>query len=231
LTVQGQIKRVEVELNRLGQEDTRVVLLRTIPGVGIRTAEAVVAYLDDVKRFASIKKAASYFGLVPSQDASAAVNRLGRITRQGPSLVRRLLTEAAWQGIRRSPQLRTYFERIGQGNAERNKIALVATAHHLVRVMVAMLRSGEIWREPATQGVAGGVSWGTAREALPAMRFADIVSATRGTHCRPLDPRLASLCCREGKIVRRRRSLPLGRKREPQPDPDEHTWCLRTPRV
>ena len=44
------------------------------------------------------------------------------------------------------------------------------------------------------------------------MRFADIVSATRGTHCRPLDPRLASLCCREGKIVRRRRSLSVGKE-------------------
>jgi transposase len=146
LTVHGQIQRVEKELNQLGQQHAGVTLLRTIPGVGMRTAEAVVAYLDDVKRFANVKQVGSYFGLVPCQDASGSVNRLGHITKQGPSLVRRLLTEAAWQGIRRSPRLRAFFERIGQGNRERRKIALVATAHHLVRVMVAMLRSGEVWR-------------------------------------------------------------------------------------
>ena len=146
LTVQAQIRRVEAELNRVGLKDARVSLLRTIPGVGMRTAEAVVAYLDDVRRFSNLKQVGSYFGLVPRQDASATVNHLGHITKQGPSLVRRLLTEAAWQGIRRSAQLRAYFERIGQSNRERRKIALVATAHHLVRVMVAMLRSGESWR-------------------------------------------------------------------------------------
>jgi transposase len=147
LSVHEQIRRVEKELNRLGEEHAGVVLLRTIPGVGIRTAEAVVAYIDDVRRFANIKQVAGYFGLVPSQDASATVNRLGHITKQGPSTVRRLLTEAAWQGIRRSAKLRAFFERVGQGNRERRKIALVATAHHLLRVMVAMLRSGETWRD------------------------------------------------------------------------------------
>jgi transposase len=150
LTVQGQIKRVETELNRIGQQHAGVTLLRTIPGVGLRTAEAIMAYVDDIRRFTNVRQVGSYFGLVPSQDASASVNRLGHITKQGPSVVRRLLTEAAWQGIRRSPHLRSYFERIGQGNRDRKKIALVATAHHLVRVMVAMLRKGEPWREAET---------------------------------------------------------------------------------
>jgi len=154
LLVQGQVKRLEKELNRVGQQNADVMLLQTIPGVGMRTAEALVAYLDDVRRFARVKQVGSYFGLVPSQDASASVNRLGHITKQGPSLVRRLLVEATWQGIRHSAHLRSYFERIGQGNRERKKIALVATAHHLLRVVVAMLRDGEGWRETAAPKTA-----------------------------------------------------------------------------
>ena len=67
----------------------------------------------------------SYFGLVSSQDQSGSTNRLGHITRCGPSVVRCLLTEAAWQGVRRSPTIGHYFNRIGQGNKERKKIALV----------------------------------------------------------------------------------------------------------
>ena len=131
-TVQAQIKRVEMELNRIGREHAGVTLLRTIPGVGMRTAEAMVAYVDDVRRFAKVRQVGSYFGLVPSQDASAAVNRLGHITKQGPSLVRRLVTEAAWQGIRRSPHLRRYFERISQGNRERRKGGATQSIRHVV---------------------------------------------------------------------------------------------------
>lgn len=61
--------------------------------------------------------------------------------------MRRLLIEAAWQGIRRSGTIRAFFERVKRDDPDRKKIALVATGHWLVRVMAAMLRSGECWRE------------------------------------------------------------------------------------
>ena len=143
--LEKQIQRVEKELNAIVAEHSGVYLLRTIPGVGPRTSEAMMAYIDDPQRFSKNKKIGSYFGLVPSEDTSVN-KRLGHITRQGPSTVRRLLAEAAWQGYRRSPHIRAYFERIQRGDRQRKKIALVATAHYLARVMLAMLRSGECWR-------------------------------------------------------------------------------------
>jgi len=142
-----QIRRAEKALERYGRPQVGVQVLRSIPGVGMRTAEAVAAYVHEAARFASNKSAGCYFGLVPSQDASGASNRLGHITGQGPATVRKVLAEAAWQGIRRSPTIRAYFERIRRDDPERRKIALVATAHYLSRVMVAMLRTGEFWRE------------------------------------------------------------------------------------
>jgi transposase len=145
-----RIRRVEKQLNQIADASAAVTLLKTIPGVGVRTAEAVVAYLDDVKRFSRNKKIGSYFGLVPCQDASADRNRLGHITRDGPAVVRKFLCEACWRGIRKSPALRAYFERIMGDDPDRKKIALVATAHHLARIMGAMLRSGECWRESIT---------------------------------------------------------------------------------
>lgn len=145
----GQVRRVEQHLNAIATRHPGVVLLRTIPGVGPRTAEAVVAYIDHPDRFRRTKQIGAYFGLVPCQDSSAAVNRLGHITREGPSSVRRLITEAAWQATRLDPTVRGYFERIAQGNRDRRKIALVATAHYLLRVMLAMLRTGETWRAAA----------------------------------------------------------------------------------
>ena len=50
--------------------------------------------------------------------------------------------------------LRRYFKRIQQGHKDRKKIALVATSHYLARVMLAMLRTGEAWRETELKEVA-----------------------------------------------------------------------------
>ena len=148
-SLRGLMRRVEEALGEIAQSQAGVNLLMEIPGVGIRTAEAVMAYVDDPHRFRSVKSIGSYFGLVPCQDQSAGKNQLGHLTRQGPATVRKLLTEASWQAIRRSKKIRAHFERIRQGNPERKRIALVATAHYLLRVMLAMLRTGEVWRAEA----------------------------------------------------------------------------------
>lgn len=150
----GKIRRVEKELKKAADAHPGVALLMTIPGVGIRTAEAVVAWVDDVGRFARVRQVGSYFGLVPCQDASAERNRLGHITKDGPATVRKLLCEAAWQGVLRSPTIGRFFERVSGGEAGRRKIAAVATAHYLARVMAAMLRTGQAWRENERAGAA-----------------------------------------------------------------------------
>jgi transposase len=151
-----RIKRVEKHLKKIADEQPGVALLMTIPGIGIRTAEAFCAYVDDIRRFERVKQVGTYFGLVPCQDATGDVNRLGHITRDGPPTVRKLLCEAAWQGIKRSPTIKRFFERVQHDDPQRKKIALVATAHYLVRVMAAMLRSGEVWRHEKKKGFSQG---------------------------------------------------------------------------
>jgi transposase len=141
-----RIKQVQAALNQEAQKHPAVALLRTIPGVGPRTAEAVVAYIDNPARFASVRDAGVYFGLVPCQDASADNNRLGHITREGPASVRKLLIEAAWQGVNRCSAIRDHYQQIIGDDPDKRKIALVATARWLVVVMLAMLKSGEACR-------------------------------------------------------------------------------------
>ena len=149
--LQPQIRRVEVELNRRAKANLGICLLTTIPGVGVRTAEAVLAYIDDPRRFSRNNQIGAYFGLVPCEDTSVK-HRLGHITCDGPATARKLLVEAAWQTVRRCPRTRALFERLQKGNPQRKKIAIVAVAHHLARVMLAMLRTGEAWRtEPQAQ--------------------------------------------------------------------------------
>jgi len=144
-----QVKEATGTLDQVAQRHPGVGLLKTIPGIGPRTAEAVVAYVDQPDRFHRSRQVGSYFGLTPSQDDSADVRRTGHITKNGPSTVRKLLVEAAWQAIRHSETFKRNFERIAAGKPERRKIALVAIANRLARVMAAMLRTGEVWREAA----------------------------------------------------------------------------------
>lgn len=144
--LRSKVARVEKELAKVAAKHPAVALLMTIPGVGIRTAEAFVAYVDDPSRFARSDQFGVYFGLVPCQDASAGTNRLGHITCEGPATVRKLLTESAWQAVRHSPRIKGWFERITNGAADRRKIAIVAVTRKLAVVMGAMLKSGEAWR-------------------------------------------------------------------------------------
>lgn len=107
----------------------------------------MAAFVDDPHRFPHAKAVGRYFGLVPSQDQSGDRNRLGHITREGAPVVRQLVAEASWQVLRRSPTVRAFFERAQRDDPQRKKIALVATAHYLVRVMWAMLKRGTVWEE------------------------------------------------------------------------------------
>ena len=142
-----QAERIEEHLNQQAKHSPAVLRLRSIPGVGVRTAEAVAAFIDDPHRFRDAKAVGRYFGLVPSQDQSGDRNRLGHITREGPAVVRQLVAEATWQALRRSPTVRAYFERVRRDDPQRKKIALVATVHYLVRVMWALLKRGTTWEE------------------------------------------------------------------------------------
>ena len=142
-----QIGRVEKQLDRFSRDNPAVWQLRSIPGVGPRTAEAVVAFIDDPHRFARSKAVGAYFGMVPCQDQSGSTNRLGHITRDGSPTVRQLLVEATWQAVRRSPRVRAFCERVQRDDPKRKKIAVIATAHYLVRVMHAMLKNGTLWNE------------------------------------------------------------------------------------
>src|SRR5262249_17279813 len=76
---------IDTILKRRAKHSPAVLVLRSIPGVGVRTAEAVAAFVDDPDRFREAKAIGRYFGLVPSQDQSGDRKRLGHNTREGPA--------------------------------------------------------------------------------------------------------------------------------------------------
>jgi transposase len=142
---QARLVTVEEKLNAIGAADARVQLLRTIPGVGPRLAEAIVALLDQPQRFRKASQVSGYIGMVPKALDSGETERRGRITRQGSRLVRSLLVEVAWAGLRHSAWVRQTYQRLSGGKKARKKIAIVAVGRKLLVKCWAMLRDNRPW--------------------------------------------------------------------------------------
>src|SRR5437879_5333804 len=103
--------------------------LRTHPGVGPLTALAFVLIIGRADRFQCGKQIASYLGLVPLEKSSGNRRRLGHITKQGSSMVRFLLVEAAQVTVRSLPEWRRKYVQLMMRRGR--KIAKVAIARRL----------------------------------------------------------------------------------------------------
>jgi len=79
--------------------DSRLLLL----------SEAVAAFLDEPNRFSSGKQVGSYAGLTPKQYQSGSMDRQGRISGQGNKLLRSLLVEVSWLGLRHNSWMRETY--------------------------------------------------------------------------------------------------------------------------
>ncbi len=112
--------------------------LMTHPGVGALTALAFVLIIGDAERFQCGKQIASYLGLVPLEESSGNRRRLGHITKQGSSILRFLLVEAAQVTVRSLPQWRSQYFHLMMRRGR--KIAKVALARRLAVRLFWMMR-------------------------------------------------------------------------------------------
>jgi len=114
--------------------------LATHPGVGPLTAMAFVLIIGQADRFQCGKQVASYLGLVPMEDSSGNRRRLGHITKQGSSILRFLLVEAAQVTVRSLPEWRSRYFHLMMRRGR--KIAKVAMARRLAVCLYWMMRQG-----------------------------------------------------------------------------------------
>jgi transposase len=140
-----QLDIVVKKLEAIGKNDPRIQRIRTIPGVGPRTAEILVACIDDPHRFTNGRQVSAYFGLVPRQYQSGETDRNGRITKRGNPLARTILVECAWASLRYNPWAKGVYERICGKQKTRKKKAAVALARKIAVLAWAMLRDEKDW--------------------------------------------------------------------------------------
>ena len=110
------------------------------PGVGALTALAFVLIIGEAERFDCGKQIAAYLGLVPTEESSGEQQRLGHISKQGNSLLRFLLVEAAQATVRCDGRWRSQFFQLAKRRGR--KIAKVAMARRLAVRLYWMWRRG-----------------------------------------------------------------------------------------
>ncbi len=144
----ASLERLSAEIaERVRPFDAARERLQTIPGVGRRTAEGLVAEIGtDLTRFPSAGHLASWAGLCPGNDESAGKRRSGR-TRQGSPWLRTALVEAAQAAARtKDTYLATQYRRLAARRGA--KRAVVAVAHTiLVLVYVLLTREQESYHD------------------------------------------------------------------------------------
>ena len=132
-------RKIEDQIALAVKDNNEVKFLMTIPGINIYSAAAIISEIDDISRFSSKEKFASYAGLVPRQDQSGTVNRMGQITKRGPSMLRFILVVAAHTATRRSNRFRAKYQGIVR-RVGRNR-AIVAIARILTELIYIMLKN------------------------------------------------------------------------------------------
>ena len=144
-------QELERRLRAGARDDEETRRLMSIPGVGPVTASAIRAFAPPMENFRRGRDFSAWLGLVPRQHSTGGKPRLGRISKMGQRDVRRLLITGAMsvirQAVRRGAPPGSWLARM-LARKPRMLVA-VALANKMARIAWALMRNGQVYREPA----------------------------------------------------------------------------------
>ena len=152
--LQPQIAELDTAVAQAAAANPAAVDLMTQPGVGPVTALAFVLTLGPVERFQNSRQVVSYLGLNPSEYSSGGRQRLGGISKQGNSMLRWLLVEAAQTAARFDPELRRKYQRLKFRRG--GSVAKVALARRLAVRLYGRLRQSKTETQPVRMPGSSG---------------------------------------------------------------------------
>jgi len=150
-----QIEKAETRLQAWHRKDEISRRLAQVPGIGPITASAIVATVPDASIFRSGRQFAAWLGLTPKTHSSGGKEKLGAISKQGDSYLRRLLVVGATSVIRvarKETSSKLWATRLLERKPAR--VVSVALANKTARIVWAMLKRGEDYGAPPPAMVA-----------------------------------------------------------------------------
>lgn len=138
------IKDVTSQIKRLSDSEryhARVKLLRTVPGIALINAMAILTEVEDINRFSSAERFASFIGLIPMTKSSGEKEKVGEITFRSHDFLRCMFVESAWVAVRMDPALFMAYKDLTK-RMEPNK-AIIRIAKKLANRVYHVLKNDE----------------------------------------------------------------------------------------
>jgi transposase len=146
--LEAKLKAVEARLMAWHKQDQASRCLATIPGVGPIGGVSFTLKVPDPKAFRSGRHFAAWIGITPRENSTGGRARPGRISRHGDETLRRLLVLGATAVIRQAQKGRVSPWLLALLARKPKKLAAVALANKMARIIWAMMVSGEVYRQP-----------------------------------------------------------------------------------
>lgn len=147
--LEEQIRKLDEDIEALSQSQvewqSRIALLKSVPGVGPVIATTLMATLPELGTV-SDKRISALVGVAPFNRDSGKFRGSRRIW-GGRATIRAVLYMGTLFAVRHNPVLKAFYERLlGQGKAK--KVALIACMHKLLRILNAIIRNCKSWQAP-----------------------------------------------------------------------------------
>ena len=139
-----EIKGIEVRLLELVKQDQQqqLTLLKSIPGMGVKTALFLIVVTDGFKKFESASQLCSYVGITPTiRESGSSIRGRSRISKVGNKKLRNLLFLCAFSACKHNKACREIYERI-VNKGKSKKLALIAVTNKLLKQAFAIAKSG-----------------------------------------------------------------------------------------
>ena len=146
-SLKRQLKQLKTEMELLEQELEKLVKeqqgdlyarLKTIPGIGSKTAALLIVSTDGFKHFESNGQVSSYFGLAPTERSSgSSIRGKSRISNKK---VRNHLFLCSFTACKCNPQCNALYDRI-VNKGKSKKLALIAVANKLIKQAYGIAKS------------------------------------------------------------------------------------------
>jgi transposase len=144
--IQSRLKALEAEIIAWHQTNPVSRCLATQPGIGPIGAVSFTLKVSDPKGFRSARHFAAWLGATPKENSTAGRRRPGKISREGDEGLRKLLVLGATAVIRAAKPGRASPWLLQLMARKPKKLAAVALANKMARILWAMMVSGEVYR-------------------------------------------------------------------------------------
>jgi transposase len=154
----AELKALEARLMAWHRQNQTSQCLATIPGIGPIGAVSFALRVPAPEGFRSARHFAAWVGITPREKSTGGIQRLGRISRAGDENLRRLLVLGATAVIQQAARKGDGASPVQAGGGlwlqrllarKSKKLAAVALANKIARIVWAMMVTGEAYRQPA----------------------------------------------------------------------------------